>query len=170
MLRPDRCHPRRAARGQKWRPKGLPRGAPGVAKRLQNLMDFHDLWFGSKSRWQQETRPGRRAPGGPQGADGDLWPADLGALMGPRGPQVGPRWRPSWGLGAAKRLQNPMDFDDFWFGSKSRWHRATRPTGRATRGLLSVVGRSVPHRESSTPRDSPRGDSCDPPKEDHITF
>ena len=80
--------------------------------------------------------------------------------MGPRSRRVGLEWRPGPPFGVAKRLHNPMDVVNLWFGSESGWRRATGPTRGATRGFLGVVGRSVPHREGSAPPGSP-GDGCD---------
>ena len=76
-------------------------------------MDFNDSCFGSKPRWHQARRQRNAAARGAQEANNTFWPTDLGVLMGPMGPQVGFRWRPSPPFGVAKRLQNPMDVYEF---------------------------------------------------------
>ena len=63
-------------------------------------------------------------------------------------------------LWVARGVLVTMDVVALWFRSKSRKHLATGPTRRAAKGPLSVLGRSVPHRTSSTQAGSP-GDSCD---------
>ena len=98
---------------------------------------------GIKQQDQQEEQ--QEGPKGPitifgLPTSGHLWPQEA-PKWGPRASQEDP-------LRGAKKLQNLRFFNDSWFGSKARWHQATRPTRRAPRGPVRALGRSVPRRKS----------------------
>ena len=94
---------------------------------------------GTKQQDQQEQQ--QQGPKGPMPIFG---PQILGQFW----PQEAPKWGPSASqeepCGVHKRYKNQCFLNDSWFGSKSRWHQARRPTRRATRGPLNAPARSVP--------------------------
>ena len=91
-----------------------------------NWATWQISWFGSKSRWHQATRPTRRATREPQRAITRV--QRLWGTCAPKRPPSRAQGPPRRTLVGFKKAEQTHVVNDSWFGSKSRWHQATRPT------------------------------------------
>ena len=97
-----------AQEAPKW---AQPSGALGLQKGYKTLLIFKVFGFdasqgGTKQQYQEEVQ---------QEGPGALRADRCHPGRGARSLQEAPKWRPSWRPGAARRFQNPMDFQDFRF-------------------------------------------------------
>ena len=115
-------------------PKASQEGPPGSQKRCQTLWILTICGSEASQGGSKQQDEQNEQQEGPKGVNNHLWGRGSGALMAPRGPQVGPKGLPGGALRGAKMVETSRLFNDSWFGSKSWWHQATRPTRRAPRG------------------------------------
>ena len=128
---PRRKSPKRPPSGAQGRPRrSLTECNKGTKSNgFSMIRDLAAIQGGTTQHNQQEEQQeGPKGPMtifGPQ-TSGHLWPQEA--------PKWGPRASQEEPCGVQKGYKNQWFFNDSWFGSKSRWHQATRPARRATRG------------------------------------
>ena len=164
MLSADRCPAGRAPSDPQVGPNGLPGGALGGSENVVKPMDFQRFVV-----WQQV----KVAPSNKTNKKSNKKALKCSWSFGapPEEPREAPQWGPRASqeepCGVQKWLKNHKLFNDSWFGSKSRWHHATRATRRATRGPKGPMPRFGPRTlghlwPQEAPKWGPRASREDP--------